>query len=254
LFSGLLEIDLQSRRQNGQTADANAYRTRFPEFTVQIEDALIRAPTLPVASASAPKSSAAAGSGSSTDASLLAGLKSAVPAAWQRFVDLYGPLIYSWCRRVELQPEDAADVVQEVFRVVWGAIARFRHDETQHTFRGWLRTITRNKVLDHYRAAAVQPASAGGSVVQMRFLDQPADEDEAPASTDGGPLAGLVHRALGVVQGEFEARTWRAFWMAVVEDQPPADIAAALGISPAAVRQAKYKVLRRLRLELGDAT
>jgi hypothetical protein len=36
-------------------------------------------------------------------------------AAWQRLVDLYGPLIFSWGCRAGLSVEDAADVMQEAF-------------------------------------------------------------------------------------------------------------------------------------------
>src|SRR5438067_2097666 len=44
--------------------------------------------------------------------SLLAGLKEQQPEAWQRFLRLYGPLLYSWCRqRWQLPAQDSADVV-----------------------------------------------------------------------------------------------------------------------------------------------
>jgi len=57
---------------------------------------------------------------------------------------------------------------------------------------------------------------------------------------------------LELVRGEFEERTWQAFWRAAVQGQAPADIATDLGMSPAAVRKVKSRVLRRLREELGD--
>ena len=53
-----------------------------------------------------------------TSVSLVDRLKWDDPEGWRRHVRLYGPLIYRWCRRGRLQPEDAADVVQEVFRTV----------------------------------------------------------------------------------------------------------------------------------------
>ncbi len=74
--------------------------------------------------------------------------------AWQRLLDLYVPLVFSWCRRAGLQSEDAADVVQEVFRAVAHAIAGFKYTRTTDTFRGWLRTITKNKINDHFRGHA----------------------------------------------------------------------------------------------------
>jgi RNA polymerase sigma-70 factor (ECF subfamily) len=42
------------------------------------------------------------------------------------------------------------------------------------------------------------------------------------------------------------------FWLAVVEDQAPADIAGRLGVTPATVRKAKSRVLHRLKEEVGD--
>ena len=65
---------------------------------------------------------------SSTSQSLLVGLKDGDPRAWQRLVSLYGPLIYYWCRSADVGPDDTADLVQEVFRKVHGAIGRFRRE------------------------------------------------------------------------------------------------------------------------------
>ena len=64
----------------------------------------------------------------STSTSLVQRLKGSDEEAWQRLFDLYVPLVYSWCRRSGMQSQDAADVVQEVFRAVPGGIASFRHD------------------------------------------------------------------------------------------------------------------------------
>src|SRR5687767_10892324 len=71
--------------------------------------------------------------------------------AWDRMVTIYGPLVYQWCQRWDLQESDRADVFQQVFQAVASHIGRFRKDRSGHTFRGWLRTITRNKIYDHLR-------------------------------------------------------------------------------------------------------
>jgi RNA polymerase sigma-70 factor (ECF subfamily) len=62
----------------------------------------------------------------------------------------------------------------------------------------------------------------------------------------------LFHRALELIQREFEERTWQAFWRVVVAGQSPQEVAEALAMSPGAVRVAKCRVLHRLRQELGD--
>lgn len=69
---------------------------------------------------------------------------------------------------------------------------------------------------------------------------------------EAGDLATLVRRAAALVRSEFEDHTWQAFWRTTVDGQSSVAVAAELGMSAGAVRQAKYKVLRRLRHELGD--
>ena len=41
-----------------------------------------------------------------TSLSLIARLQNRQPEAWEQLLNLYGPLIYSWCRQSELSPED----------------------------------------------------------------------------------------------------------------------------------------------------
>ncbi len=53
-----------------------------------------------------------------------------------------------WCRRWQAPEADAADIFQEVFQSVAMNLGGFRKERDGDTFRGWLRTITRNKVID----------------------------------------------------------------------------------------------------------
>jgi RNA polymerase sigma-70 factor (ECF subfamily) len=152
---------------------------------------------------------------------------------------------------VGISAEDAADILQEVFGAVVGGIAGFRHAGPQDTFRGWLRTIARNKIRDHFRDKAGRAEAIGGTDAQQRFMEVSAETPETAAAAR--PLDELFRQALLLIQGEFEHRTWEAFWQVVAEDRSPDDVAQRLGMTPGAVRQAKYKVLRRLRQELGDS-
>lgn len=187
---------------------------------------------------------------SATSASLVERLKADDPAAWERLVELYGPLVYAWCRRAGLQAADASDVTQEVFQAVAGAIDRFRRERPGDTFRGWLRVIARNKVRDHFRRNGEEVAATGGSEAHRR-LEEIAD-DESELASGSGALGDLYARAVGLIRTEFAENTWRAFWRTTVDGCPASEVADELGLSPGAVRQAKYKVLRRLREELGD--
>jgi hypothetical protein len=44
------------------------------------------------------------------------------------------------------------------------------------------------------------------------------------------------------------------FWHAAIEGTSPNDVASQFGVSPAADRQAKSRILRRLKLILGEAS
>jgi RNA polymerase sigma-70 factor (ECF subfamily) len=132
-------------------------------------------------------------------------------------------------------------------------VASFRKERAGDTFRGWLRRITQNKLRDHFRRLGREIPGVGGSSAQQRLAQLPEIEDssEAPVADDGE--RGLFGRALNLIRGEFEERTWVAFWRTAVEGRPTADVAADLGMSPGAVRVAKSRVLHRLREALGDS-
>ncbi len=64
--------------------------------------------------------------------------------------------------------------------------------------------------------------------------------------------SGVTHRALELIRSEFESRTWDAFWGVAVGGGKPADVAADLEMTVAAVYMAKSRVLRRLREEFTE--
>jgi RNA polymerase sigma-70 factor, ECF subfamily len=206
-----------------------------------------------------PTSSGRAVHDGSTSRSLLANAQEADPAAWARLVTLYAPLVAAWCRRWGLAEQEIADVLQEVFAAVARNIASFRRDRPGDTFRGWLSTITRNKLRDHHRKQADQPLAQGGTEAALRLaqvLDpEAAAGDDDAAGDDGADDAAfgcVVRAALEAIRGEFQPQTWQAFWGVVVEGRSAAEVGASLGMRPGAVRVAKSRVLHRLRRELGD--
>jgi len=161
-----------------------------------------------------------------TSLTLLQRVQARDQQAWGRLVHIYGPLVYHWCRVRHLADADAADVLQEVFQAVAVQVGGFRRDRSGASFRGWLWGITRHKIADHFRRLQQQPQAAGGSAAleqQLLLPERLPPEEEEPA-------AGLIaHRVLDLVRGDFEERTWQAFWRSAVEGQLPRDIAVDLG-------------------------
>jgi RNA polymerase sigma-70 factor (ECF subfamily) len=170
--------------------------------------------------------------------------------AWTRLVGLYQPLVLFWCVRAGVRDPDAEDIAQEAFAAAADGLADFRRDRPGDTFRGWLRGITRNLLLVHHRRNQGRPLTEGGSDAWRQLQQVP--EPTEPEEREEQEVGQLYHRALELVRGEFEERTWQAFWLTVVEGRTPAVLVEELGMTPAAIRQAKSRVLRRLKLEVGD--
>src|SRR3954464_11233861 len=148
-----------------------------------------------------------------TRASLLVRLRDGGDAgAWQEFVRLYAPVIYGFARKRGLQDADAADLMQEVLRSVASAAHRLEYDPARGTFRGWLFTVTRNKVFNFLDGRRRRVVGSGDSRVQHRL--------EQHASANDGDLAGdweadyqrtVAARAMERVKTEFQPATWNAF-------------------------------------------
>jgi RNA polymerase sigma-70 factor (ECF subfamily) len=166
-------------------------------------------------------------------------------AAWSEFVGLYEPLVYRLARRGGLQDADAQDLCQEVFRAVAGAIGRW--DPAGGSFRGWLRRITHNLLINLVARQRRHPRGSGDSEVQALLAEQPEPDPQASALFDIEYKRRLFEWAAEAVQGEFTLKTWEAFWRTAVEGRRAKDVAAELGMSSGAVYIARSRVLARLR-------
>lgn len=159
--------------------------------------------------------------------------------------------------------------------------------QTSGRFRSWLAVVTRRKLIDWRRAQRPDQAEGGSSAAgQLQRQVDPLTVD--PLSLDSLDLSppaagvsygeanavaaevdvwevayrtdtelsdvwdGVVARALKQIQSGFQASTWLAFWRVVADGQSPTVVAEEMGLTAAAVRQAKSRVLRRLRQQLGD--
>jgi RNA polymerase sigma-70 factor, ECF subfamily len=186
-----------------------------------------------------------------TSMSLLAGVRLRDAEAWRRMARVYTPLVRYWCRQGGLAEDAVDDLVQETFAAVLRGLPTFERPSDGGSFRGWLRTITRNKLTDYHRARHDKAAAAGGTDAHLNLgkLADPLGADEGAAGDARETTeTGLVFRAaVDLIRTEFETATQQAFWATTVEERPPADVAQELGITLNAVYKAKSRVLRRLR-------
>jgi RNA polymerase sigma-70 factor (ECF subfamily) len=180
---------------------------------------------------------------------LLRAARARDPEAWRRLVEIYRPLVRFWCGQGGVRGQDAEDVSQEVFAAVSAGLAGFRQHRPGDTFCAWLCGITRNLVLLHFRRNQGRPQAVGGEQARQDLEDVP-DPWPGPGEEDR-EVSPVCRSALQRVRGEFAERTWQAFWLTVIEGRSPAELADELDMLPATIRQAKSRVLRRLKEELG---
>ncbi len=124
---------------------------------------------------------------------------------------------------------DAEDCFQETFLAALRAYPKLKDDSN---LRGWLLTIAHRKAIDHHRANGRRPI--------------PVAEVEEMAMTADPPPDDGVWSAVGALPPKQRA----AVALRYACDLPHAEIAAALGCSPAAARRSLHEGMKRLRKEL----
>lgn len=184
----------------------------------------------------------------STSQSLLLQLKDAKNVqAWNRFADLYTPLIFFWARKNGLDTHDASDLVQEVMSIVFQKLPEFQYDSNR-SFRGWLRQVTLNKHRERLRRKTL----VIGPMSQSQLVNVPANgkPDAATQTWDQDYCRNLVAAAIDSMRKEFAPKTWEALKLFVSSGLTAQEISAKKGVSTSTIYSAKSRLMNRLREDL----
>ncbi len=163
---------------------------------------------------------------------------------WARLVALFTPTLSRWCRDAGVPEADLDDVVQEVFVSVARSILNFRREGPNDSFGAWLRRIARNRSLDSLRRGRRRKEVLPGD-------DLPEPEAHAPGFS-AEEVAEIYAIAAEQARAEFAPRVFRAFEQTALEGRPAREVAEELGMTRAAVYQARHRVYLRLRADLRD--
>jgi RNA polymerase sigma-70 factor (ECF subfamily) len=169
------------------------------------------------------------------------------PQAWERFEQMYAALIRRWLRPYLLQPADGGDIVQDVMLVVVQKLPEFRPTGHPGGFRCWLRRVLKHRLQTHWRKNIGGPVAGVGADEFLAALTDP--NSDLARRWDEEHDRHLVGVLLEAIRPEFQPATWQAFWQTAILGQPPAAVAAALGLSANAVFIARSRVIARLREE-----
>jgi RNA polymerase sigma-70 factor (ECF subfamily) len=170
-------------------------------------------------------------------------------AAWEEFVERYGPSVLGWCRRWGAQEADALDISQVVLAKLAVRMREFVYDSSG-SFRSWLYTVARNAWRDSLDVRHPNPAGERSEALEALNLLEARDDlvRRLEAQFD----LELLEEASRRVRGRVQPRTWSAYELTAVEGVSGADAAARLGMNVGSVFMAKASVLRMLREEIHD--
>jgi RNA polymerase sigma factor (sigma-70 family) len=170
------------------------------------------------------------------------------PAAWSEFVAQYGPKVLAWCRAWGLQDADAQDVAQTVLLKLATRLREFQYDPSR-SFRAWLKTVTHHAWHD-LALKNGRPGRGSGDTGVFEKLDEVQARDTLTRCLEEAYDEELLREAMDRVRLRVEPRTWEAFRLLAIEEQPGTVAAKQLGMKVATAYVARSKVQRLLRDEI----
>ena len=172
-------------------------------------------------------------------------------AGWSQFFDAYWKLLYCVALRAGLKPHAAEDVVQDTVVSVAREIGGFEYDRRQGTFKGWLYTVLRRRIADHYRKEKRHlPVSDGlnGAIDAAALPDSNGVDLERIWSEEWA--TNLVSTALGRVRHRISDRDYQIFHCITIQGWTVLQTCRQLQLNPAQVYVAKHRVGKCLKTEI----
>jgi RNA polymerase sigma-70 factor (ECF subfamily) len=157
---------------------------------------------------------------------------------WERFDELYRPMLFRYARDRGLSLDEAEEIVQECMTAMVEGIQRF---ERKASFRGWLRGMVDNKVADQIRKR--NPERQGFT----RDFARPQERERSPAELwEREWNRAHLLQCLAHVRAEVSEHTFRAFQLYVLEGLPVSEISRRLGMTANQIYVAKSRVMTRI--------
>jgi len=174
---------------------------------------------------------------------------------WREFFDTYWRLIYNVARYAGLDDATAQDVVQNTFIYLARRMPKFRYDPGRHSFKSWLRHVTRSRISVYYRRAMAK---------EPPLPDLPLEDDDVKmweSIPDPGPDAfdevwqreweeNLLKTALMRIRPKVSAQQLMIFELAALGEVPLKQVARKLEISLMQVYLARHRIGKLFKAEV----
>jgi RNA polymerase sigma factor (sigma-70 family) len=173
---------------------------------------------------------------------------------WREFFQTYWKLIYSVAIKSGLTDTEAEDVVQETVVTVAKTMGRYRYEPEKCRFKTWLMRLTRMRIVDQFRKRrpdfarrpSNQATSTGTGTIERIAAPAPFEE----SLWDQEWRKNLIDAAMSRVKRRVKPEHYQIFYLSVVKELGPTQVARTLGMSAARVYLAKHRVAALVKKEI----
>lgn len=172
---------------------------------------------------------------------LLLRLQDGDHAAFQTLYHRYAQSLYRKLASLVKQPEEADEILQELFVKVWEKRAQI---EIQASFEAYLYRVAQRMAVDYFRS------------LQTRSRLHAHLERAAPPTTESAEDVRIAHETQSLVEqaiARLPEQRRRAFTLCKIEGKSHREAAEIMGISPNTVHNHLVHAVSNLRAFLGDA-
>ena len=183
-----------------------------------------------------------------TRASLLSRLRDpGADQCWQDFFRRYRDLIWRLARKSGLTDSESDEVLQETMLSLVRQLPEFRYDPTRGSFKGWLSTIVRRRVVDQFRRRRVQ------EVAQSELGEDFEVDRTHDAAWDAEWEKHLLAQAMERTRAAVSAQQFQLFDLFALQGMSMSDVKRLLNVNAPQVYMAKMRVGLVFRRELATA-
>ena len=157
--------------------------------------------------------------------------------AFAAIVERYQPIVYRWIMGMVSDRDDAEDIMQEVFVIVYQKFGTFRGESS---FDGWLYRIT------HRVAHRLRRKTSRRMILRTRPKARPTSEvyiTDPGGRVDREQAVSLIHGAME----QLPERQREVFDLVDLQGHTPVEAAAMLDMKPVSVRANLFKARASIR-------
>ena len=182
--------------------------------------------------------------------------------SWRQFFEIYWKLIFGVAVKSGLTHEEAEEVVQTTIMSVSKNIKEFKADPAAGSFKAWLLKLTRWRITDQVRkrppefeARLHRPsqgdAEAGHATPTEENIPDPAG-NFLDAIWDEEWAKNLVDAAMEKLKREVTAKHFQIFYLAVIKEASPQQVAKVTGVQVDQVYLIKHRLSQLFKKALEE--